>query len=149
MKITGSETFDVLVVGSGIAGLSAAREAAASGCRTAILSAGALFSGSSFYPGTWGFGLVGPADEADVPDFEETILRVGCGMAKPDLVHAFVSGINPAIAHLEALGCRPKKAEKSAERNISRVLTINTGTGTVWKPMRCGKHFSESCANIR
>ncbi len=108
--------FDVLVAGSGIAGLSAAREAAASGCRTAILSETHLFSGSSFYPGTWGFGLVGPEDESDVEDMIATVNRMGCQMADPDLVRTFVSGINPAISHLESMGCHPKKAAKSSER---------------------------------
>lgn len=108
--------FDVLVVGSGISGLSAAREAAASGCRTAILSETRLFSGSSFYPGTWGFGLVGPEDENDIEDMIATVNEVGCKMADSDLVRTFVSGINPAISHLETMGCHPKKAAKSSER---------------------------------
>ena len=108
--------FDVLVAGSGIAGLSAAREAAASGCRTAVLSGPHLFSGSSFYPGTWGFGLVGPEDENDVEDMIATVSQVGCQMADPGLVRTFVSGINPAISHLESMGCHPKKAAKSSER---------------------------------
>jgi len=108
--------FDVLVAGSGIAGLSAAREAAASGCRTAVLSKTRLFSGSSFYPGTWGFGLVGPEDEKDIEDMIITVNKVGCQMTDPGLVRTFISGINPAISHLESMGCHPKKAAKSSER---------------------------------
>ncbi len=108
--------FDVLVAGSGIAGLSAAREAAASGCRTAVLSKTRLFSGSSFYPGTWGFGLVGPEDENDIEDMIITVNKVGCQMTDPGLVRTFISGINPAISHLESMGCHPKKAAKSSER---------------------------------
>lgn len=116
MKLTQSGFFDVLVVGSGIAGLSAAREAAVSGCRTALISGPRLFSGSSFYPGTWGFGLVGPENEDDVEDMIATVNEIGCGMADPALVRAFVSGINPAISHLESMGCHPRKAAKSSER---------------------------------
>lgn len=116
MNLTQSCFFDVLVIGSGIAGLSAAREAAALGCRTAILSKLRLFSGSSFYPGTWGFGLVGPENDDDIEDMIATINRVGCRMTDPDLVRTFVSGINPAISHLESLGCHPRKAAKSSER---------------------------------
>ena len=116
MDIKLSCFFDVLVAVSGIAGLSAAREAAASGCRTAVLSGPHLFSGSSFYPGTWGFGLVGPEDENDVEDMIATVSQVGCQMADPGLVRTFVSGINPAISHLESMGCHPKKAAKSSER---------------------------------
>ena len=37
-------------------------------------------------------------------------------MADPGLVRTFVSGINPAISHLESMGCHPKKAAKSSER---------------------------------
>lgn len=116
MKLSISQKYDVLVIGSGIAGLSAAREAAALGCRTAIISQTRLFSGSSFYPGTWGFGLVGPENEQDQEDMAASIEEIGCHIADPGLVRSFVSGINPAIAHLESLGCHPKKAEKSTER---------------------------------
>lgn len=116
MNLIQSSFFDVLVIGSGIAGLSAAREAAASGCRTAVLSEIRLFSGSSFYPGTWGFGLVGPENDDDIEDLISTVENVGCKMADPRLVRTFVSGINPAIAHLESMGCHPKKAAKSSER---------------------------------
>ena len=55
-----SHVFDVLVVGAGIAGCEAALAAAASGASVGLASAGATFSGSSFFPGTWGLGLVGP-----------------------------------------------------------------------------------------
>ena len=41
---------DVLVVGSGLAGLTAAISAAEEGVRVAIISRGGLCSGSSFYP---------------------------------------------------------------------------------------------------
>ena len=55
-EIEETRTFDVLVVGGGIAGTTAALHAARSGARTALACAGALFSGSSFYParGVWG-----------------------------------------------------------------------------------------------
>ena len=51
---------DVLVIGGGIAGITAAIEAARAGAATTIACAGPLFGGSSFYPGTWGLGLIGP-----------------------------------------------------------------------------------------
>ena len=65
MELNLASTCDVLVLGSGIAGISAALTAAESGASVILVCKGRLFSGSSFYPGTWGLGLVGPADEAD------------------------------------------------------------------------------------
>jgi L-aspartate oxidase len=83
---------DVLVAGSGIAGLMAALEAAEAGCTVCLLTSAKLFSGSSFYPGTWGLGLIGPEDESDRADLCASIQRVGCNMASPEMVEAFVNG---------------------------------------------------------
>lgn len=116
MKLTVSDFYDVLVIGSGIAGLSAAVEAAQRGCSTAIVCNGPLFSGSSFYPGTWGFGLVGPENKEDEEDLIQTVCSVGCGIPEPELVDSFIRGINPAIDRLKALGCRPKKADNTSQR---------------------------------
>lgn len=93
--------YDVLVIGTGIAGLSAAVSAAQAGGRVALASAGKLFSGSSFYPGTWGLGIIAPVDDADAADLADTIKRVGCGVAVPSLVDAFAHGIRPALAWLQ------------------------------------------------
>ena len=77
MELNLASTCDVLVLGSGIAGISAALTAAESGASVILVCKGRLFSGSSFYPGTWGLGLVGPADEADEADLISTIEDVG------------------------------------------------------------------------
>ena len=67
------ESTDVLVIGSGIAGLCAAIKAASTGATVAIASAGKTMSGSSFFPGTWGLGLIGPVDEDDEQDLIDTL----------------------------------------------------------------------------
>lgn len=102
-------SFDVVVVGGGIAGCCAAIEAAHAGASVCLASASGVFSGSSFYPGTWGLGLIGPRDAADIDDMVETILHVGRGVADAALVDSFVRGIPEAIAALEAMGVSLKR----------------------------------------
>lgn len=113
---------DVLVIGSGIAGLCAAIEAARTGSTVAIASAGKTMSGSSFFPGTWGLGLIGPVDENDEQDLIDTIQTVGGGVADPELVQTFIHGIPKAIQWLEQdLGVelqRPQSAESAQQKQF-------------------------------
>lgn len=92
---------DVLVVGSGIAGAVAAITAASAGARVALACVGPFLSGSSFFPGTWGLGLIGPRGLSDADDLVATILNVGQGATEPELVRTFVEGILPAIDWLQ------------------------------------------------
>lgn len=116
------ESTDVLVIGSGIAGLCAAIEAARAGATVTVASAGKTMSGSSFFPGTWGLGLIGPVDEADEQDLIDTIQTVGGGVADPELVQTFVHGIPQAILWLEDdLGVelqRPQSAESAQQKQF-------------------------------
>lgn len=107
---------DVLVIGSGLAGVTAAASAAEAGARTLLVSAGPAFSGASFSRSTWGFGLVGPEDAADAQDLVRTILDIGCGVADPALVRSFVSGILPAMEWLEREGVELKRPKRPSER---------------------------------
>ena len=109
---------DVLVVGSGIAGLMAALEAAGAGCAVTLLTSTRLFSGSSFYPGTWGLGLIGPEDENDCADLCRTIQEVGCHMASPELVETFAAGIRPAIEQVRSMGVKLRRAVQKGQREF-------------------------------
>lgn len=113
-----SHVFDVLVVGAGIAGCEAALAAAASGASVGLASAGATFSGSSFFPGTWGLGLVGPDGEKDEDDLVGAILEVGRGMALPGLARALARGVGPAVARLGQRGVRLLEADNPGERDF-------------------------------
>lgn len=116
------ESTDVLVIGSGIAGLCAAIEAARAGATVTVASVGKTMSGSSFFPGTWGLGLIGPVDEDDEQDLIDTIQTVGGGVADPTLVQTFVHGIPKAIQWLEQdLGVelqRPQNAESAQQKQF-------------------------------
>ena len=116
MKLKQTAGCDVLVLGSGIAGISAALAAAEQGSRVILACKGRLFSGSSFYPGTWGLGLIGPADEEDKADLAASIQRVGCGIPDPEMVDAFVSGIAPAIRRVSDMGVKLRRADKGGEQ---------------------------------
>lgn len=109
---------DVFVMGAGLAGITAAIWAAREGASVCLASSGPVCSGSSFYPGTWGLGLVGPEGKADEEDLRNTILTVGEGMADPKLAQTLVSGISQGIQDLEAMGVRLKEAVHKGEKEF-------------------------------
>ena len=108
---------DVLVIGSGLAGCEAALAAAREGASVILASAGAPFSGSSAFPGTWGLGLVGPAGNQDENDLVRAICEVGRGVALPDLARTLVRGVAPAVTRLEARGVELRVPERAGERD--------------------------------
>ncbi|OUN87136.1 FAD-binding protein [Gemmiger sp. An50] len=118
MRLEYTKHCDVLVVGSGIAGIMAALAAAGAGRSVILASSGPVFSGSSFYPGTWGLGLIGPENEADQEDLVQSILEVGCDMADETMVRAFVAGIGPAIEGVKAMGVQLKAAADQNQKDF-------------------------------
>jgi len=118
MYLKRQEKYDVLVAGAGIAGISAALAAAEAGCSVLLVSSAEIFSGSSFYPGTWGLGLIGPANEEDQDELADTIASVGCGMTDRELVKTFAAGIHPAIENLKTMGVRLRRAGRAEEREF-------------------------------
>lgn len=118
MKIELEHTSDVLVLGAGLAGISAAVHAADEGSSVILAAKGPLFSGSSFYPGTWGLGLIGPENEEDEADLAETIEQVGCHMTDPELVRTLVAGIHPALCELRAEGVKLRRADHGGQREF-------------------------------
>ena len=118
MHLQAEYTCDVLVVGTGLAGIRGAISAAEEGRSVLLCTAGKLFSGSSFYPGTWGLGLIGPDGAADEEDLADSICTLGAGMADEHLVRTFVRGINPAVEELKAMGVQLKQAENKGQKDF-------------------------------
>ena len=118
MLLKRTQSCDVLVMGSGIAGISAALKAAESGSSVVLACKGKLFSGSSFYPGTWGLGLIGPENQADEADLAATIKRVGCNMVDPEMVRTFVSGIHPAISRVREMGVKLRRPDNGTQKEF-------------------------------
>ena len=116
MMASSETTCDVLVVGSGLAGCMAAIAAAEEGARVALASTGSLFSGSSFFEGTWGLGCIAPNSPDDEEDLVQTVLKVGCGVADEQLARTLVHSISPALDDLECRGVALRKPDAGAER---------------------------------
>lgn len=107
---------DVCVVGAGLAGISAALTAATHGAQTVLLAKGPWPSGASFFPGTWGVGVVGAKDGPEEhADFVEAILANGQAMADPALVRALVDGTPETLSWLESLGVVLERPEPGRE----------------------------------
>ena len=109
---------DVFVIGAGIAGIMAAISAAEKGANVIIASSSKMFSGSSFYPGTWGLGLIGPVDKSDEDDLINTIKTVGCEVIDYELVKTFVSKINPTLEKIKEMGIKLKQPNNSKEKEF-------------------------------
>ena len=102
---------DVLIIGAGMAGMSAAIESDAAGADVILTTSARLCSGSSFYPGTWGLGMVAPVGEFDKKNFVETIGEVGCRMNDPKLSQVLIDRIGDDILGLGKMGVTFKKPE--------------------------------------
>lgn len=126
MRLLNQESTDVLVIGAGIAGISAAVSAAEHAadmgisCKVTLVSYGKTFSGSSFSKDTWGLGMIAPATPApeDVADLVHEICAVGAGAANPSLVASFVEGMYPTLQKLEAEGVKLLKPKHAGEREF-------------------------------
>ncbi|MDO8964266.1 MAG: L-aspartate oxidase [Coriobacteriia bacterium] len=93
---------DVLVIGSGIAGLTAALGAAASGRTVHIVTKARISETNTWYAQGGVAGAVGEADSVDL-HLADTLV-VGAGLCDEDVVQAVVGEAALALRDLEALG---------------------------------------------
>lgn len=109
---------DVFVMGAGIAGIMAAITASQENVQVIIASSTKIFSGSSFYPGTWGLGLIGPEDKNDEDNLAKTIKEIGCDVVNEKIVNTFVKNINPSIKLLKEMEVQLKEADNKGEKEF-------------------------------
>src|SRR5262245_38797309 len=94
---------DVLVVGSGAAGLAAAVSATSSGARVAVATKTTLQANNSAKAQGGIQAALGPDDSPEI--HAEDVMRSSRDTADPELVAALTGDAPSAIAWLEELGC--------------------------------------------
>jgi L-aspartate oxidase len=144
---------DLIVVGSGVAGLSAALAAADAGARVALLTGGALLSGSS--PRAQG-GIAAAVGADDRPELHAAdTLAVGAGLNSPQAVHVLVHGGRTAVQDLLATGVPfdggPQHPELGLEAGHGRrrILHANgTATGRALTMALLARVVEHPCVTV-
>jgi L-aspartate oxidase len=109
--------FDVVVVGSGVAGASAALAAAEAGGSVALIAKDQLSETNTLYS-QGGVAAVLAAEDSFEAHIADT-LKVGCGLCDVDAVERVVRGGPDAIRHLIDIGARFDRAP-DGELDLSR-----------------------------
>ncbi|MDD5273033.1 MAG: FAD-dependent oxidoreductase, partial [Methylovulum sp.] len=97
-----SSRYDVLIIGSGGAGLSLALKLAGHGTQVAVLSKFALTAGSTYYA-QGGISAVFDAEDSIESHIEDT-LDAGAGLCNPDIVRLTVTHGKSSIEWLRRQG---------------------------------------------
>ena len=105
-----NQIFDVIIIGAGLGGIRCAKELLSNNLNVALVTSKEFCSGASFYPGTWGLGMIGPKDEYDKKDLLENITNIGCGFSNPKLSSILVDNVNDEINLLIKDGIKLKQS---------------------------------------
>lgn len=121
---------DVCVVGSGIAGISAALAAREAGACVVLVSLGTLGSGASFSGTTWGLGMVGPLSDSteDKEAFVQGILAPAGDVATSGMAEVLANRFYESLTTFERWGAVLEPAEKGQETHRSYVPCFDTET---------------------
>lgn len=158
MNIKSKIYCDVLVIGSGIAGIRAAVEASSRGAKVVMVSKGkAGYTGSTFYPNTplWGPNTVCDKNDEDI--FYNEIIQTGYGAAIPRLAEVFAQNTKNSVTWLDALGFGTSCAKdmgsdekpcfgKSTRSIYTRVNTMAGARKTLLRHVE--KHDIERLENV-
>lgn len=117
MKIKVLDDQDIIIVGSGIGGLVAAKKSADQGLKVLLVTSSKFGGGASFFPlkGTLGIQVTATFKE-DERLFYEDIARVGLKMDNPHMVQGYIKNIRGSINYLQEIGFKPwlRKDERPA-----------------------------------
>ncbi len=137
------ESYDLVVVGAGLAGLRAAVDAARTGIRVLLLARGQLCSGASFYPFTDGLGCQLPENDADAQVFLQEVVQAGSGVAGEELYRVQISQIRREIDRLSELGLEPYFIQGRAACFAPRERTICAWNGWDEARRRLSKNLTD------
>ncbi len=100
---------DILVIGCGLAGITAAFRAADSGAEVMLVTETRLASGSSFYPLMDTIHCQCTIDQADESVFMDDINSCSAGMNDPWMNHYYIQNIRSCIQYFADLGVQVQK----------------------------------------
>lgn len=108
MKIENFFECDILVVGSGIGGLTAGKKSDEKGMKTILVTSGKICGGASYFPLKGTLGIQATAEEEkDKELFFEDIRGIGKGMDNPHMINAYINDIRKSIGYLNEIGFEP------------------------------------------
>ena len=120
---------DVVVVGTGVAGLSAALVAADSGLHVLVLSKGKISHTNTYHAQG---GVAAAMGEDDSPAFHgDDTLQVGCGLAEPSVVDTITEEAPQAIRWLQSLGMISANAVPFVVKKRTSDWRVNRSEGDV------------------
>lgn len=112
--------YDVIVIGSGGAGLKAALASAEKGAKVLVLTKGEPQRSGGTLSAHYSFCAVPPVSSAgDTPEqFAEDIIRSSEGISDPSLVRVLTEQAYDAIAYAEELGVKFDRTEEGGEHHL-------------------------------
>ncbi|SHF06460.1 FAD-dependent oxidoreductase [Clostridium fallax] len=119
---------DIVIVGTGLAGISALKNYINTSLEVAVVTTGEKSFGASFYPGTWGLGMVYSDNEEDKKDFVKTISKVGGYVNNENLTKILVEEGKNSVLSLYDLGVKLKDSI-----NNDLVVPCYDHKGRTWK----------------
>ena len=146
-------SYDVLVIGSGLAGISCALRAASLGASVCMVTDGFCCEGSSFSTSTWGLGMVCESDAVDPrgpESLSKALCDVGMGMNDPKLAETLIARAPEALAFLTTAGARIIDPQNPGQREFVACFdhTVRTWHGFVGSASRTGLRRALDSAGV-